>query len=133
MEVIERYKVTIQKAAEKTKIDTIRKLRVQVIHLKVDLVEMLVDKGHQGLLDNHQLVGSMVKESIEGISLTPHAHIIVAPGELLSDDPGGEDTLSLGHNDNIHLNILWHPDGGPEVSGQGHQQMEDGDNVFSMD
>ena len=133
MEVIERYKVSIQQTTQQTQIHPISELRVQVSHLQVDLVQLLVDEGDQRLLDNQQLLRSMVKESIKGVSLTPHPHIIIVTSQLLGNDSVGEDPLSLGHDHHVHDDILRESDGGSEVPGQGDQEVEDGDNVLGVD
>ena len=96
------------------------------------LIEVLVDESHERLLDDQQLVRGVVEQSVEGISLTPHTHVVVEPGELLRDDPVGEDALPLGDDHHVHHHVLREPDGGPEVPGKGHQQMEDGDDVLGM-
>ena len=98
MEVVERYKISIQKATQKAEVDSVRKLTVQIIDLQVDLVEVLVDEGDQRLLDHHQLVGSMIEQSVESVSFASHSDIVIAASQFLGDDPGGEDTLPLGHD-----------------------------------
>merc|ERR1719422_2549814 len=74
----------------------------------------------------------MVKQSVECISLTSHSNIIIASSQLLSNDAMGQDTLPLGHNNNIHHHIFRKTDGSSEVSSQSYQKMEDGHNVLSV-
>ena len=94
---------------------------------------MFVDEGHQRLLHDHQLVRGVVEQGIEGIPLTSHPDIVVQPGQLLRDDSVGEDALPLGDDHHVHHHVLGQPDGRPEVPGQGHQEVEDGDDVLGVD
>ena len=50
MEVVERDEVSIKQAGEETEVDAVRELGVQLIHLQVDLVQVLVNKSYQTLL-----------------------------------------------------------------------------------
>ncbi len=63
----------------------------------------------------------------------PHAQVVVAGGDLLGDDPVPEDALPLGHDDHVHGDVLREADGGAEVAGQGHQQVQDGHHVLGVD
>ena len=83
-------------------------------------------------LHHLQLVRSVVKQGVEGVALTPHAHVVVEGGELLGDHPVGEHALPLSHNHNIHNNILGETDGGPEVASKGDEEVEDGDDVLGV-
>ena len=94
---------------------------------------MFVNECHQGLLDDHQFVRGVIEQSIEGVPLTSHTDVVVQSGQLLSDDSVGEDPLPLGDDHHIHHHVLGQPDGGPEVPGQGHQEVEDGDDVLGVD
>ena len=94
---------------------------------------MFVDEGHQRLLHDHQLVRGVVEQGIEGVPLTSHPDIVVQPGQLLRDDSVGEDALPLGDDHHVHHHVLGQPDGRPEVPGQGHQEVEDGDDVLGVD
>ena len=94
---------------------------------------MFVNEGHQGLLDDHQFVRGVVEQGIEGVPLTSHTDIVVQSGQLLRDDSVGEDPLSLGDDHHVHHHVLGQPDGGPEVPGEGDQQVEDGDDVLGVD
>ena len=94
---------------------------------------MLVDEGHQGLLDDHQLVRGVIEQGVEGVPLASHADIIVQTGQLLRDDSVGEDPLPLGDDHHINHDVLGEPDGGPEVPGEGDQEVEDGDDVLGVD
>ena len=83
-------------------------------------------------LHHLQLVGSVVKQGVEGVTLTPHAHVIVEGGELLGDHAVGEHSLSLGHNHDVHHNILRETDWGPEVASKGNQEVQDGHYVLGV-
>ena len=50
MEVEERDEVALEKPGEEAEVNPVGELRVQVVHLEVDLVEVLIHKRHQGLL-----------------------------------------------------------------------------------
>ncbi len=50
MEVVEGYKVALQQAGQQAQIHAVSKLSLQLRHLQVDLVQMLVHEGYQGLL-----------------------------------------------------------------------------------
>lgn len=102
MEAVERYKETTQKTHHDAQIDTILEVCVQVLHFKVQLVQMFVDKRDQwlhkkyiynkykntlwictNLFHNAQLGWIAVKQRIECITLTSHANVIILWSQLL--------------------------------------------------
>ena len=50
MEVEERDKVALEEPGEEAEVHPVGELRVQVVHLEVDLVEVLIHERHQGFL-----------------------------------------------------------------------------------
>ena len=52
MEVVERDKVALEESAEEAEVDAVGELVVQVVHLEVDLVQVLVHERHQRFFDH---------------------------------------------------------------------------------
>ena len=48
-------------------------------YLQVQLVEVLVDKGDETLLDNLQLVGRVIKQGVESVTFTSHTNVLKNP------------------------------------------------------
>ncbi len=69
MEVVERDEVPLQQPHEQGEVDAVGELGLQVVHVQVDLAQVLVGEGHQGLLHHLQLVRGVVEQGVERIAL----------------------------------------------------------------
>lgn len=81
VELVQGHEEPAEQAHQKTQINAVLKVRAQVDHLEVQLVQMLVDERHQRLLHHLQLLRCVVEESIEGVSLAAHADIVIRAGD----------------------------------------------------
>ena len=50
MEVEERYEVPLKQPRKEAEVHAVRELRVQIVHLEVDLVQVLVHERYEGFL-----------------------------------------------------------------------------------
>lgn len=110
METVKRHKETAQQTHHDAQINTVLEVRVQVVHLKVQLVQMFVHKRDQrlpnriwnelfsfekiqhefktkkrviNLFHDAQFGGIAVEQGIEGITLASHSNVIVLRCQLL--------------------------------------------------
>lgn len=74
----------------------------------------------------------MVKERVEGISLTAQTQVVIGWSYFFCHNSMAEHSISLLYDHNIHHNILWKTDRSPELSCQGNKQVQNWDNIFWM-
>ncbi len=69
VEVVERDEVPLQQPHEQGEVDAVGELGLQVVDVQVDLAQVLVGEGHQGLLHHLQLVRGVVEQGVERVAL----------------------------------------------------------------
>lgn len=121
--VVQWHKVALQQPHQKDQVNTVCKLRIQLRHFKVELVQMFVNKCNQRLFDNVELVRCMVKESVKGVTLVSARESLCVSCDLLLDLSGLKDAFSFLHDHHLNRHVIWKSDGCSEVLGQRHQQV----------
>lgn len=151
MKVVQGHEEAAENAHQNAEVHAVPKVRAQVLDLKVQLVEVLVDERDQGPLNDRQLVRRLIEQRVEGVWLAAHAHVVVGGRQLLVVGPEIQFWLFEGatlllikqnhslcvkvdsvllHNHHGHMNVLRQANGSAEVTRQSDQQVDNGHEVL---
>lgn len=83
VEVVQWHKESSEDSHQNAQVHTVPEVRAQVLDLKVQLVQVLVDESDQRPFDDGQLVRGLIEQSVECIWLASHAHVVVGGCQLL--------------------------------------------------
>ncbi len=91
---------------------------------------MLIDESDQGFLNDGQFFGSMIEESIKGISLTSHANIFILTSDLFVEFLWCQFSTSFLNDYDNDRHIFWQANWSTEMSDKGDQQMQNCNDIF---